>query len=660
LFFISLLTGTEAALAQTPQTPGSPLTLPNAPQRDTNTNKTNTKDWQNYSARLSYKYLNSEKIYTPDTSLHTFHRRTLLQPWYRNLGNHGGPVMNLMFTPEYRVGPSLGYHVFDVYRYNVDSLKYYNTNRAYSVFAYQMGSKQEQTAEIMHTQNIKPNWNFAVAYRKITSPGFYQVQRTNHDNAWLSTNYQSRNQHYELYGAIVYNKEQNDENGGIVLSAEALDSSKYSDRQTIRTRFYNSNYGSAAKARRSPIANTMRDVSIMVQHSYTFGRTDTTYNADSTSFRAELTPRFRITHRIQYSSEKHQYSDMRPDSLNYVEHFRHKFSTNPQDTLFTRQEWEQFDNRLSLNSFIGKRENQLQFSAGVGMRTDNFLNSYIMDRQYNNVFSNYITGSIGKEALDTGQWFYSASAMFFITGESAGSSTVKAELGKDLGNNIAILKIGMQQDINVVPYSYTIYQSRFDTILTSFNKESITQLYGSLDIERLKLYAGIRSFLISNYIYMDSLNPAQYAPTFNITQVWLRKIFAWRSLVFDNEGIYQLPGAGAPVNIPMLMGRHQLSIERYIFKKALKVATGVEIRYHSPYKPSGYSPYFNRFYYSTNNTISNTPETSIFFNFKVKRFRAYIMADQFQQLFSRNIITTTGYPGQNMMIRFGFNWVMIN
>jgi hypothetical protein len=37
------------------------------------------------------------------------------------------------------------------------------------------------------------------------------------------------------------------------------------------------------------------------------------------------------------------------------------------------------------------------------------------------------------------------------------------------------------------------------------------------------------------------------------------------------------------------------------------------------------------------------------------------MFDQLQQLFTTNVINAApNYPAQNMMFRFGFNWIMIN
>ena len=266
-------------------------------QKDTS--KTNTSKWKNEDAKISYQKLNSAQVYYIDTSLHTFQRQPFLGSWGRDLGNLGSPVNNLFFTPEYRVGPTLGYHVSDAYRYNVDDLNFYTTNRPYSLFAYELGSKLEQTASIMHSQNVRPNWNVTVGYRKISSPGFYQIQRNNHDNAYMSTNYKSLNKHYALYAAMVYNKVQHDENGGIV-NVEELTDPVYSDRRTVDVAYENSEYSIT----RSSVYNIQRDFTMLLQHSYAWGVTDTTYNSDSTAFTYRLVPRFSITHKMELSTEK--------------------------------------------------------------------------------------------------------------------------------------------------------------------------------------------------------------------------------------------------------------------------------------------------------------------------------------------------------------------
>ncbi len=643
----------NAAHAQFTQPP--PPGTPNAVLRDTSLNKTNTAEWESENARVFYKYRQSDKLYTPDTTIHTFHRRPFSQPWYRDLGNTGTPTQNLLFTPENRVGPTLGYHVFDVYRFDVDSLKYYNTNRPYSFFRFGLGSKLEQMAEIMHTQNIRPNWNVSFHYRKINSPGYYQVQRANHDLGNLTTYYQSKNLRYELYGGLVYNKAQQDENGGITNDSLLTDPN-FSDRRTIPVNFAAITTGTSVP--RSSVLNMSRDFSVFLQHGYTFGQTDTVYNEDSTRFSLQLTPRFGLTHRFNLTSAKHRYKDLDPDSLRYSAFFNRTFAET--DTVFSQQHWLKVDNAVMLNGFLGKRQSQTQFSAGVGNRVDRFRNKFVVDSNTFTITSNYLVGELKKEALKEGAWSYNANALFYVTGDAAGSSVLGASLGKEI-KKLGSIVIGAKQEINVAPYAYTTYYNQYDTITATFNKESVTRLYGVVESPRLGLYGGVTSYLVSNYIYLNAQQlPDQYATTFNISQIWARKVFRWRSLVLDNELAYQQYTTGAPINVPQILGRHQLSIERQVFGTALRMATGVEVRYHSAYAGAGYSPFFNRFYYQNTYNISNGPEGSVFFNFRIKNFRCYIMGDQVQQLFGDNTMIAPGYAAQNFMIRFGFVWVLVN
>ena len=680
------------AMAQT--TPASGTTGLNTPKQDSAMNKTNTTKWKDEEALITYQQLNSARVYTPDTALHTFQRNPFTQPWYQDLGNLGSPVNNLLFTPEDRLGPTLGYHVFDVYRFNVDSLNYYSTTRPYSVFSYNLGSKLEQYAGIMHTQNIRPNWNVMVDYRKTNSPGFYMTERNNNDNASFSTNYKSLDKHYVLYAAMVYNKEQHDENGGIV-DAGFLSDPAYSDRRTINTVYENTEYSST----RSPVSNVQRDFSFLLQHTYRWGNIDTTYNSDSTQYTYRIIPRFSITHKMEMSTEKHTYTDLAPDSLQYVSLFHQTFTSNGtgyytlgQDSVLTQQKWFWVDNKILLNGFIGKEGRQLEFSAGLGNRYDEFISTpvsniikdslpklyYSSGLDRSSIVSNYLVAEIKKEALQAGAWEYNLNTKFFLTGQHAGNFLLNASVGKQLKNILGSFVAGFQQQVGSAPYSYTNYENLYTKDFFSFNNESVTTLYATIESPRFRLSFGARNYVMSDYIYInDSERPAQYTIPFSISQVWIRKVFKAGNFFLDNELVYQqLPG-NAPVNVPAVMGRHQLSYERSLFKRSLKMAIGIEVRYNSSYNPSGYDPILNKFYYQNSTYVLNAPVGSVFFNFRIKRFRAFVMGDNLQQLFTRNAVLYTAGPPLNnynntgynynpvyaapdALIRFGFNWVLVN
>ncbi len=686
LLFIYLLVGCFNSYGQ-----AGPSTLPGGPRRDTSQNKTNNGKWKDEEPNIYYEKLNSAHTWRPDTAIHSFQRNPFTQSWYRDLGNLGSPALNLLFTPDSRMGPSLGYHVFDIYRFNIDSLNYYNSSRPYSAFHYQLGSKLEQTASILHTQNIRPNWNFAVEFRKTNSPGFYQVQRNNNDNAFLTTNYKSLDKHYELYAGMVYNKQQHDENGGIVNDSDLTDP-RFTDRKTIDAA-YQSSYSSL----RSTVTNTLRDYTFSLQHSYRWGRTDTTYNKDSTQYTYRLVPRFSITHKMAVSTEKHTYKDLAPDSIRYTAMFTQSFANDGtgyyaagDDSVFMEQKWLKVDNQLMLNGFLGKPEQQLTFSAGIGNRYDRFISQpvsnviqdslpnlyYTIGNDKSNMVHNYLAGEIRKEALHPGQWEYGVSTKFFFTGTDAGNLVLNALLGKQLKNNAAGFALGFRQEINSATYSYTNYENKFTKQFYTFNKESVTTLSATLETPKLRLSGGLKNYVINNYLYYNEQEvPDQYSGTFNLTQVWLKKVFKAGNIYFDNELVYQQVPGNAPVNIPAIMGRHQITYEQALFKKRLKLATGVEVRYTNDYKPAGYDAIHNQFFFQDTKTIRNTPELSLFLNFRIKRFRAFIMGDNLQQIFSRNTILYTGTPVSNftpgrtyipvyaapdVLIRFGFTWVMIN
>lgn len=653
LLFFACFCSTSYAQQISQPVPGAPVTLQNTPQRDT-TNKTNTSQWRSEQARVTFHKPHSRRIGIPDTQIHSFHRRPFQSEWNRTLGNPGAPIYSLQFRPEDRVGPTLGYHAFDPYRFNVDSLNFYNTNRPYSAFTYQLGSRAEQMAQLLHTQNIQPDWNVAVEYRKISSPGNYKVQRTNHDLGNLTSSYKSKNKHYELNLALVYNKIQNDENGGIV-SDSFLTLESFDDRRTIPVRFQNDAYSN----RRSSVTTLQRDLTALLAHRYIFGRSDTLYNEDSTRFTHTLTPRFGIAHKLQVSTEKYQFKDLRPDSLRYTSFFEQNFGS--EDSVFTEQKWFYVDNALMLNGYLGKDERQVMFTAGFGNRIDQFRTEYANGNTREQIISNYLLGELKKEALAAGQWFYDASAKFFVTGTTAGSLLLQARVGKDISRRIGSLSAGFEQRINQSPYSYQVYQNNYYAFRKDFNKETVTLLYATLHNEPLQLGLGIKNYLITNYIFLNSdQRPDQYADAFNLTQLWLKKTFTWRTWVLENDLLYQQPTGNAPVNLPAVSGRHQLSIETFLFGNALKIATGIDARWHSSYAPAGYAPFFGRFYFQDIYRVSNAPELALFFNFRIKSFRAYVMGDQLQTFFAKNVINAPGYPAQDAMIRFGFNWVLVN
>lgn len=613
-------------------------------------------EWKEEQARIYYNYLNSALVHYPDTTLDDFHRYQPAQPWwYKDLGNSGTAARNQFFTPYYPSGLSLGYHIYDVYRLTLDSLRFYNTTRPYSAFSYMMGSKTEQNVDFLHTQNITPTWNFAARLRYISSPGFYRLQRSNGLSGSFNTNYQSRNQRYYLAAGIIYNRFKQDENGGLQHDS-TLENSLYTNREQIPVNLPARGNGSRLAA----VNNILRDLDFYIQNNYSFGHTDTIYNKDSTGVTYQFTPRFRIKHQLQLHSERHIFQDRLPRADRYFPITGDSLLIGVNDSIYSAQSWFYVDNKFSLNGFLGKRKELVQVEAGIGNRIDRFGTAFVKGRSSLSSVGNYLFGELKKEAFSAGQWSYQAGGRFFFTGDAVGNFDVNASVGKDLGK-WGMFSGGFRQNLSNAPYAYTSFVTNYYSREYSFDKVSQTLLWAKVNIEKINLQLGVNNHLIANYLYYNSdLVPTQESEAFSLLQIYGRKEFVLGIFSLDNEIAWQQPTANAPVHVPALLLRHKIAIEGPLFKSALRVAAGVEARYHTSYYSDGYTPYFNQYFLQDSQRVSNLPECTAFFNFKVKSFRAFVVGDQLQQLFSRNIQNAPGYFAQNALFRFGFTWILVN
>lgn len=623
-------------------------------ESDTTQNKKHN-DWDEEPAIISYKYLNSEVTHYYDSSLLFFHRNQYHQPvWYTNLGNWGSPAKENIFTLNNTPGLRLGYDTWNVYRYTIDSIHFINTTRPYTSFSFMLGPKQMQWVDMMHTQNITPKWNFAFRVSNNVSDGYFKMQKANGLNAYLSSNYKSDDERLETKFAFIYNNFKNDENGGI-LGDSLLSNPSYSNRASVPVNIEAGSRGSI-----SPIHNRQSELRFFLQNNYAWGKKDSLYNEDSTSVQYRFTPRFSIKHVLDFQTTKHKYQDALPDSAYYA--FAGNFPFAGNDTVRSFQTNTSIDNKFSLNTFLGKDSQLVHVEAGAGLRNDWFNTNYFgAEREQGHNFSPYLFGQLRKDALKDNQWSYLADLIFFLGGQAIGNMKLDGQLSKSFPK-LGQFTLGATQTIVSPSYQQGIFKSSIFELKNSFSNTTNTQLYANLWVKALKIQLGFRNQLIGNYIYLDeSLKFQQYSTVFSILQFTGRKLFTFGAFSLDNEVVWQQKAGNAPVNLPSFMLRHQLAYKAPMFKDRLDAYLGIEVRYHTPYKADGYSFVYNQYYFQDNITVNNVPALSAFFNFKVKRLRAFVIGDQLQQmLWPKNIINAPGYPAGNAHIRFGFNWIMMN
>ncbi|MBL7765634.1 MAG: hypothetical protein JNJ58_06055 [Chitinophagaceae bacterium] len=598
-----------------------------------------------------------------DTSIKTLHRNPLQSIWHVDLGNTGSTAQFLLFVPDMNPGMQLGVNVNHPFLYRWQNIKFYNTTRPYSVANYRMGTKQEQILELLHTQNILPHWNVQASYRKTGSPGFYKLQRTNHDQAVLSSNYQAPGQRYQIHGALIYNKLQQDENGGITSEDYLLDT-RYNDKRLVPVVF--DNFG---EVNRSSVSNYYRNASIYIQQQYFWGNSDSVYSADSSEHLLKFKPIFGLKHTLYGDFNLYRYKDRTPDSLYYSRLENISFLNG--DSLYMKYFHRMIGTSLALIGNVRLRDKVLQAEAGWGIDVDRPLNGTYNPTFYNN----YIFGSLLKDATLPSEWLYKASLKLYFTGNAKGNFLFDAEAGKNFSERMGSFRLGLKQSLQSAPYLMSVYASNYYDYSNTLLKPTVTKIFAGYKNEKYHGEVMFNYLMLGNYIFRDTnLNVQQwndayvdtsvqvqpYRKTIPLFQLIIQKQFRVGKFYLDNSIALQTPADQSPVHVPWWMSRHRLAFEDKIFKKKLLIATGIEMRYNTPYLADRYAPTFNAFLPQYERRIRNYPQWTAFFNFKLKRFRASIAVDEIQQLLVANNINYAYYPAQNFGFRFGLSWVFVN
>jgi hypothetical protein len=614
------------------------------------------------SITITFRYLDSSRLQRFDSSITDFSRR-YPSPWHNvHLGNIGNASRNLLFSPRMISGFDPGFHAYDVYLFRADETKFYNTTRPYSEIAYVLGSRIEQMIGLTHTQNIMPNWNAAFEYRLITSPGFFQNQATNHNNYRFSSWYQSRNKRYQNFFVIVGNKLQSGENGGIRTDQNYLDTIGFSDRSTIPTQLGPISQRNVDFLR--PQINTGTRYTTghyLLRQQYDVGQKDSIVT-DSTVIPL-FYPRLRFEHTLSYRTYNYRFADIAPDSLYYSNNY--KIDDGPEN-FYIQDQWTDLTNDFSIYTFPDAKNPQQFFKAGAALQMlkGNFDTGTVSTSEYN-----FLVHGEYRNKTRNQKWDIEAFGDFYVNGYNAGDYQAYISLRRLVSKSLGYLQVGFHNTNRSPSFIYDTLSSFYLGTPRNFQKENITQLFGSIEQPRFKFKLTGRYFLVSNYLYFRNFRePDQSSSIFNLLQITAQKQFRlrrnwnWRTWV-----VLQQRAGDAPLNVPLLFTRNQVGYDGNLGFKNLNASFGLEFRYYTPYKGDNYSPLTGQFFFQDTTTIRmNVPEIGAYLHFRIRTFNAFIRIENLNAFdpstgeFTNNNIVAPNYPHPGMQFRIGIFWSFIN
>ena len=202
--------------------------------------------------------------------------------------------------------------------------------------------------------------------------------------------------------------------------------------------------------------------------------------------------------------------------------------------------------------------------------------------------------------------------------------------------------------------------------VNSYKKENITSFGATATNPFIKF--GFNNFLITNYSFFKNYYLTdQYNKPINILQFFAsKKIKLKKNIFYYADATLQQTDKAAPIKLPFIFTRSRIAYEGSVFKN-LRVSTGLELRYYTPYKANNYSPLLGQFSPQDTTTISNKPDIAAFLHFRIKGFSAFLRAENLNTVsfrngfsFIDNNFAAPNYPTQGLMIRFGIRWWFVN
>lgn len=615
------------------------------------------------SITITYRFLDSTRNYKFDSTLSDFTTRYPIPATHVYLGNTGTASRSLLFSPRTNTGWDPGFHAFDIYKWHLNQVRFFNTTRPYTELGYLLGSQSQQQIEILHAQNIKPYWSASLQYRLINSPGVFKNQKSNHNNYLLTSWYQAPKKRYNNYIVLLANSLQSEENGGIVNDRDYLKDPLFEDRFNIPTKI-----GGDTRSSRDFFSNTLTtgnrytEFTALMRQQYDLGQKDSIVT-DSTVIPL-FYPRLRFEHTLRYQKMRYRFIDNNPDTTSngfYSQFYHLQFQA---DSLLVQDRWREISNDFSIYQFpdaknlhqflkVGIEYQMLQGELKAGSES---LHNFIGHGEYRNRTRNL-------------KWDFEAFGKLHLNGYNAGDYHAYGSINRIINPAIGSLQLGFE-NINRSPsFNYDTRSSFYLDENKSFSKENTLHFFAGTWVPKLKLQLRGDYYLVSNYLYLTEYYKLQQeSAIFNLLRLSASKTFRigrrwnWYSDVY----IQQKTGA-VKLNVPLVFTRNRLAFEGNFFKN-LFLSTGLEARYHTPYEADNYSPVLGQFFYQNAQTISNYPEVAAFMHFRIRTFKAYIRAEHLNSArfesdglsFTNNNLAAPDYAYPGLTIRFGFYWSFVN
>ena len=536
--------------------------------------------------------------------------------------NIGQPVNRLIWNDSTAV--PFASPVPEAMRFSVrtaSDLQYYHVPTPFSRLFFLSGNKKGQMLDSRFGVNIRPYWNLGLGYKGLNSLGYYLHSLTSQENWFINTDYTAPSGRFYMRIYLVKNHLENDENNGIAdESYFEQGSNAYIDRGKIpvRTTDDQSIWHSRQSGGEAGWAPLKKMPGLKLTYGLDEYKAYTEYKGGAAVYGATLpytlaydsTGYRRFIHRIGFGLEKPK-SRLRAG-------------------LILRRMFVGFDTTVVTGT--------LQIPRRTLLTDKGFYARY---RHRDSLFHYHLNGQL----YDNGLYAFEASGVY-VRGKHRFRAGILARKKRP------------------APV-YWLHQSRFYNF--NWNSTPVPENYMQIRIgwqspwgKFSATYAQVQN---RSYFGADSL-PHVYSNTISIRSVSYRKDWRIKKWGFFPEITWQSVANGGPaLDLPAWRARATLYYTDWWFTHHLYLNTGIRLAWFSDYYMPGYLPLTGSFFQQRQKRYGNFYLADLFFNFKVKKFYAYMVLEHFNAYWEKyhpHYYSAPYYPYADQVIRLGIVWEFTN
>ncbi|UTW60561.1 hypothetical protein KFE98_10835 [bacterium SCSIO 12741] len=598
-----------------------------------------------------------------DTSLEDFYYYApQMRNFKMNLGNNGTAQINLSPNDSLPIGLKTQFDQIDDFRFHTNTNRFYDLSQPYAKIFYINGAQREEGINIKFSQNVSPGWNTGIEYRKTGSEGFYQRQKTSHNNFGFFQSFRSKNNRYGALANFNYNDTYNEENGGIRYDSLFTDLPRA---EQITRKSFEVNYLQAK--------NLSRSYGLGFRQFLNFGTRRIKYYKDENDsvyvdsiISEKILPRISFEHQVNYLKQELIFEDQDVQARNYVLGNLADTSSNIFDLTVVNTVDNQFGVILyPFPSHISSLSDvRLRLSSGI--QYGEYAQHGIIDQQNRLLTDNYYNNWYGGVELRNSvyrkhQFHLQLKTVF--AGHDQNDLIFKFKSLHQLGSWHFMPKLTLETlNPTLLEEEFASSAYQWNTSDQPLNKRNNLKLELNIHQPKLGFSIGGRYQALGNHIYFDALQKLnQYNSTITLSQIWLEQKFKLSVFHLDLKLQYQFVDQAGIINVPEFLSYNSFYIQHELFKKDMLMRIGVDLYYTTAYTGDGYNPVTRQFYSQTQTKLGEFPWLEAFLMVNVDR--AYFfgkLSNVMEGIPNYNYFASPGYPLNDLAFKFGVKWEFVN